>query len=357
MPTLLDPLKIGDLEIPNRVVMAPLTRNRSTGPGRVPNALMRDYYAQRASAGLIISEATSVAPEGVGYPHTPGVWSNEQVEGWRTVTDAVHAAGGRMLLQLWHVGRISDPSYHDGALPVGPSAIAPKGHPSLLRPQRPYVTPRALETGEIPGVVQAFRRGAENARAAGFDGVEVHGANGYLIDQFLQDGTNKREDGYGGSIENRARLLLEVTDAVVSVWGAGRVGVHFAPRADMHDMGDSNLPATFGYAASELGRRKIAFLCSRESTKAPRIGPDLKTAFGGIYIANEGLSYDEAQTVVAAGEADAVAFGKLFIANPDLPRRFALGAPLNPWIADTFYSAGPVGYTDYPALEEKAAAE
>jgi 2,4-dienoyl-CoA reductase-like NADH-dependent reductase (Old Yellow Enzyme family) len=356
MPTLFDPLEIGDLELPNRIVMAPLTRNRSTGPGRVPNALMREYYAQRASAGLIISEATSVAPAGVGYPHTPGVWSAEQTEGWRNVVQGVHAAGGRIFLQLWHVGRISDPSYHDGALPVGPSAIAPKGHVSLLRPQRPYGPPRALGTEEIPDVIEEFRRGAENAKAAGFDGVEVHGANGYLLDQFLQDSANKRDDRYGGGIENRARLLLEVADAVVSVWGAGRVGVHLAPRGDMHDVGDSNLAATFGYVARELGKRNIAFLAARESTKAPRLGPDLKTAFGGVYIANEGLSYDEAQAVVAAGEADAVAFGKLFISNPDLPRRFSSGAPLTPWNADTFYSEGPAGYTDYPALDEKAAA-
>jgi 2,4-dienoyl-CoA reductase-like NADH-dependent reductase (Old Yellow Enzyme family) len=356
MPTLFDPLKIGDLELPNRILMAPLTRNRSTGPGRVPNAMMRDYYAQRASAGLILSEATSVAPAGVGYPHTPGVWSDEQVEGWRNVVAGVHGAGGRIFLQLWHVGRISDPIYQDGALPIAPSALAPKGHVSLLRPQRPYVTPRALETAEIAGIIQDFRRGAENAKKAGFDGVQVHGANGYLIDQFLQDSANKRDDGYGGSIENRARLLLEVTDAVVSVWGAGRVGVHFAPRADMHDMGDSDLPATFGYAARELGKRRIAFLAARESTKAPRLGPDLKAAFGGVYIANEGFSRETAEAAIEAGEADAVAFGKLFIANPDLPRRFSLGAPLNAWNAETFYSEGPVGYTDYPALEKRAAA-
>jgi len=357
MPTLFDPLKIGDLKLPNRIVLAPLTRNRSSGEGRVPNALMRDYYVQRASAGLIISEATSVAPQGVGYPHTPGIWSEEQVEGWRRIADGVHGAGGRMLLQLWHVGRISDPTYHDGALPVGPSAIAPKGNVSLIRPQRPYVAPRALKTAEIPGVIEAFRRGAQNAQAAGFDGVEIHGANGYLLDQFLQDSANKRDDNYGGPVENRARLLLEVTDAVVSVWGAGRVGVHLAPRADAHDMGDSDLPKTFGYVARELGKRKIAFLCARESTKAPRLGPELKAAFGGAYVANEGFTREAAEAVIAAGEADAVAFGKLFLANPDLPRRFALGAPLNAWNSETFYSDGPAGYTDYPALEEKAAAE
>jgi len=355
MRTLFDPLKLGDLEVPNRILMAPLTRNRASGPGRVPNAMMRDYYVQRASAGLIISEATSVSPQGVGYPHTPGVWSDEQVEGWRRITEAVHAAGGRMLLQLWHVGRISDPVYHDGAPPVGSSAIAPKGHVSLLRPQRPYVTPRPLETEEIPGVIEAYRKGAENAKRAGFDGVEIHGANGYLLDQFLQDSTNKRADAYGGPVENRARLMLEVTDAIISVWGAGRVGMHLAPRADAHDMGDSDLPATFGYVARELGKRRIAFICARESLKEPRLGPALKKAFGGVFVANEGLDFASAQAVVETGAADAVAFGKLFIANPDLPRRFLLGAPLNPWNSQTFYSDGPEGYTDYPTLEKVAA--
>jgi 2,4-dienoyl-CoA reductase-like NADH-dependent reductase (Old Yellow Enzyme family) len=316
--------------------------------------MMRDYYVQRASAGMIVSEATSVTPMGVGYPHTPGIWSQEQVDGWRAITEAVHRAGGRILLQLWHVGRISDPSYHDGALPVAPSAVAPKGRVSLLRPERPYVVPRALENAELPGVVEAFRRGAENAKAAGFDGVEIHGANGYLLDQFLQDGSNKRTDRYGGSIENRARLMLEVTDAVVSVWGAGRVGMHLAPRGDSHDMGDSDLPATFGYVARELGKRKIAFLCARESLTEPRLGPALKKAFGGVYVANEGFTPETAAATLAAGEADAVAFGKLFIANPDLPRRIALNAPLSRWNSATFYGAGPEGYTDYPELAEAA---
>jgi 2,4-dienoyl-CoA reductase-like NADH-dependent reductase (Old Yellow Enzyme family) len=354
MPTLFDPIAIGDLELPNRIFMAPLTRNRSSGPGRVPNLMMRDYYIQRASAGLIISEATSVAQTGVGYPSTPGVWSREQIDGWRRITRDVHAAGGRILLQLWHVGRVSDPSYHDGALPVAPSAIAPKGRVSLLRPERPYAVPRALETEEIAGVVEAFRTGALNARAAGFDGVEIHGANGYLLDQFLQDGSNKRADRYGGSVENRARLMLEVTDAVVAVWGPGRVGMHLAPRGDAHDMGDSNLPATFGYVARELGKRKIAFLCARESLKEPRLGPELKKAFGGVYVANEGFTPESAAATLAAGEADAVAFGKLFIANPDLPRRIALNSHLNPWNSATFYSPGTEGYTDYPKLAEAA---
>jgi len=354
MPTLFDPIAIGDLELPNRIFMAPLTRNRSSGPGRVPNLMMRDYYVQRASAGLIISEATSVAQTGVGYPSTPGVWSREQIDGWRRITRDVHAAGGRILLQLWHVGRVSDPSYHDGALPVAPSAIAPKGRVSLLRPERPYAVPRALETEEIAGVVEGFRTGALNARAAGFDGVEIHGANGYLLDQFLQDGSNKRADRYGGSVENRARLMLEVTDAVVAAWGPGRVGMHLAPRGDAHDMGDSNLPATFGYVARELGKRKIAFLCARESLKEPRLGPELKKAFGGVYVANEGFTPESAAATLAAGEADAVAFGKLFIANPDLPRRIALNSHLNPWNSATFYSPGTEGYTDYPKLAEAA---
>jgi 2,4-dienoyl-CoA reductase-like NADH-dependent reductase (Old Yellow Enzyme family) len=350
MPGLLDPLTVGDLRLPNRVIMSPLTRARATGAGRVPNALMAEYYAQRASAGLIISEATSVTPMGVGYADTPGVWSPEQAEGWKLTTKAVHAAGGRILLQLWHVGRVSDPCFLNGALPVAPSAIAPEGLVRLVRPPRPYVTPRALEASEIPAVVEAYRKGAENARHAGFDGVEVHGANGYLLDQFLQDGSNHRTDRYGGSIANRARLMLEVTDAVISVWGAQRVGMHLAPRGDAQSMGDSDPLATFGHVARELGRRKIAFICSRESLGANRIGPQLKAAFGGVFIANEKFTRETAEEVLSRGEADAVAFGTPFIANPDLPRRFALGAPLNPPRPDFFYAPGPKGYTDYPVL-------
>jgi 2,4-dienoyl-CoA reductase-like NADH-dependent reductase (Old Yellow Enzyme family) len=354
MPTLLDPLAVGEWRLPNRVVLAPLTRTRASA-GRVPNALMAEYYRQRASAGLMLSEATSVTPMGVGYPDTPGIWSRAQVEGWRLVTRAVHEAGGRILLQLWHVGRMSDPAYLDGALPVAPSAVAPAGHPSLLRPIRPFVTPRALAREEIPGVVAAYKLGAENAQRAGFDGVEIHGANGYLPDQFLQDSTNRRIDDYGGPIENRARLLLEVTDAVVSVWGAGRVGMHLAPRGDGHSMGDSNPAATFSYVAGQLGRRGIAFIAARESAGPGRLGPELKRKFGGIYIANESFSFETANEVIEAGEADAVAFGKLFIANPDLPKRFALGAPLNTPDPSTFYGSGPRGYTDYPSLDDVVA--
>lgn len=346
---LLEPLTAGDLRLPNRVLMAPLTRCRASA-GRVPNDLMREYYTQRAGAGLILSEATSVTPMGVGYPDTPGVWSAEQVAGWKRITEAVHAAGGRMFLQLWHVGRISDPSYLGGALPVAPSAVAARGHVSLLRPKRPYVTPRALDTDEIPGIVEAYRQGAVNARDAGFDGVEIHGANGYLLDQFLQDSTNRRTDRYGGSIENRARLMLEVTDAVISVWGSGRVGMHLAPRGDSHDMGDSDPGATFGYVAGELGKRKIAFICAREAEGPGRLGPELKRRFGGVYVANEGYSRESADAAIRAGDADAVAFGKLFIANPDLPGRFATNAALNEPVPATFYGSSPQGYTDYPAL-------
>ncbi len=349
--SLFTPLKIGDLELSNRVIMAPLTRCRAS-VGRVPNALMANYYAQRASAGLILSEATSVTPMGVGYPDTPGIWSEAQVAGWKLVTKAVHDAGGLIFCQLWHVGRISDPEFLDGQLPVAPSAIQPKGHVSLLRPMRDYVTPRALETHEVPDIIEAYRKGAENAKLAGFDGVEIHSANGYLLDQFLQDGTNKRTDIYGGSIENRARLLLEVVDAAISVWGKNRVGVHLAPRGDSHDMSDSNPLATFSYVASELGQRGIAFICARERLGDGRIGPALKAAFGGVYIANEGLTLESADEVVAAGEADAVAFGKDFISNPDLPHRLQHHLPLTPYDASSFYGYGAddltKGYTDYP---------
>ena len=349
MITLFDPVRIGAWNLPNRILMAPLTRARAGGQ-RIPNDLMAQYYTQRASAGLIISEATSVTPMGVGYAETPGIWSMEQVKGWKLITRAVHEAGGRILLQLWHVGRISDPLFLGGALPVAPSAIAAAGHVSLVRPLKPFVTPRALGLEEIPGIVDAFRQGAANAQLAGFDGVEIHGANGYLLDQFLQDKTNHRVDGYGGSVEHRARLMLEVADAVVSVWGADRVGMHLAPRGDAHDMGDSNPLATFGYVARELGRRGLAFICARESLGEKRIGPQLKAIFGGSYVANEQFTQATANQVLAAREADAVAFGVPFLANPDLPERFRRNAPLNEPDQSTFYASGPKGYTDYPAL-------
>jgi 2,4-dienoyl-CoA reductase-like NADH-dependent reductase (Old Yellow Enzyme family) len=355
MASLFDPITVGDLTLPNRVIMSPLTRARA-GASQIPNALMARYYAQRASAGLIISEGVPVSPQGVGYAGVPGVWSKEQTEGWKGVTRAVHEAGGLIVMQLWHVGRISDPSLLNGALPVGPSPIAAQGHVSLLRPERPYATPRPLEIEEIAGVVESFRQGAQNAEAAGFDGVELHGANGYLLDQFLQDGSNHRTDAYGGSIENRARLMLEATDAAISVWGPGRVGMHLAPRGDAHTMGDSDPAATFGYVARELGKRKIAFICAREHVAPDSLGPMLKKEFGGVYIANEGFDAQSAQAALDAGWADAVAFGKAFLANPDLPQRLRTGAALNPVDFATVYAADATGYTDYPALESSEAA-
>ena len=351
MPTLQDPIRIGDWNLRNRIIMAPLTRCRCS-EGRVPNELMAQYYRQRSSAGMIISEATSINAMGVGYPDTPGIWSDEQVEGWKLITRAVHEAGGTMLLQLWHVGRISDPVYLEGKLPVAPSAIAASGHISLIRPKKAFVTPRALELDEIPGIVADYRRAAENALKAGFDGVELHGANGYLLDQFLQDSTNQRTDAYGGPIENRARLMFEAVDAAISVWGAHRVGLHLAPRGDSHGMGDSNPAATFSYVASQAGKRKIAFICARESLDEPRQGPMIKKVFGGVFIANQKLTRETAEQVLAKGEADAVAWGQLFIANPDLPLRFAKHAPLNMPDPETFYAHGPTGYTDYPYLGE-----
>lgn len=358
MPDLFDPITVGDLQLPNRIIMSPLTRCRS-GKGRVPNQLMAQYYVQRASAGLIISEATSVTPMGVGYPDTPGIWSDEQVEGWEKITSATHAAGGKIVLQLWHVGRISHPSLLNGELPVAPSAVAPLGHVSLMRPKTEYVTPRALETNEIPGIVEAYRKGAENAKKAGFDGVEIHGANGYLLDQFLQTSTNHRTDQYGGSLENRARLMLEVTDACISVWGAGRVGMHLAPRCDAHTMGDANPLETFGYVAKELGKRGIAFICARAEEGDDGLGRKLKDLFGGIYIANQSLTKATAQALLHRGDADAAAFGVLYIANPDLTKRFAANAELNKPNPATFYPMGipaVTGYTDYPAMEEAVAA-
>lgn len=346
---LFTPLQAGAFHLPHRIVMAPLTRCRSSA-GRVPNDLMAGYYRQRATAALILSEATSVDAMGVGYPDTPGIWSDEQVEGWKKITTAVHEAGGQILCQLWHVGRVSDSSYLNGAAPVAPSAIAAKGHVSLVRPLKDYETPRALALDEIPGIIAAYRTGAENAQKAGFDGVELHGANGYLLDQFLQDSTNHRTDEYGGPIENRARLMFEAVDAAISIWGADRVGLHLAPRADAHDMGDSDLASTFGYVAREAGRRKLAFLCAREHHNTPPLGPSLKQQFGGVFIANEQFTQASTEAAITSGQADAVAWGQQFIANPDLPRRFREGAALNTPNPSTFYGQGPEGYTDYPSL-------
>jgi N-ethylmaleimide reductase len=352
---LFSPYQLGNLELPNRIVMAPLTRNRA-GEGNVPHQLNATYYVQRASAGLIITEATQVTPQGQGYPHTPGIHSPEQVAGWRLVTDAVHQHGGRIFLQLWHVGRISHPDLQpDGALPVAPSAITPKGEASTYEGQKPFVTPRALETSEIPEIVEQYRQGAANALAAGFDGVEIHCANGYLLDQFLRDGTNQRTDKYGGAIENRTRLLLEVTEAVISVWDANRVGVRLSPSGTFNDIHDSNPLETFGYVAQALNQFNLAYLHIFEATDADirhggTIVPTshLRERFTGTLIVNGGYTREKGDAVLAEKAADLVAFGLLFISNPDLPERLAVNAPLNQPDQATFYGGGEKGYTDYP---------
>jgi N-ethylmaleimide reductase len=354
---LVSPVKIGAYELPNRVVMAPMTRNRA-GEGNVPQPMNARYYQQRASAGLIITEATQVSPEGVGYPKTPGIHSAEQVQGWKLVTESVHRAGGRIFLQLWHVGRISHPSLQpNGALPVAPSAIRPDGEANTYQGLQRFVTPRALEIGEIPEVVAQFRHGAQLALQAGFDGVEIHGANGYLIDQFLRDGSNHRTDAYGGPIENRVRFLLEVVGAITDVWGRHRVGVRLSPTNPFNSMRDTDPQATFGYAAAQLGKLEIAYLHVVESDKFDKtIGQvmdyrRLRDAFGGAYIANAGYDYERAVAALAHGEADLIAFARLFLANPDLPERFARHAPLNEPDRATFYGGDDKGYTDYPALD------
>lgn len=352
MSRLLDPLKLGALKLPNRVIMAPLTRLRGT-VDHLPTPVMAEYYRQRAGAGLIISEGTPVSPMGVGYAQVPGIWSAAQTELWKPVTAAVREAGGRIFAQIWHVGRVSDPTFLGGKQPVSASNLAAPGTVTLLRPKKEFEAPRALAVEEIKQVIEQFHQGAKNAKEAGFDGVEIHGANGYLLDQFLHGASNLRDDEYGGSVENRARLHLAVADAASAAFGADRVGMHLAPRGDVMGMGDENPREIFTYVATELGKRGLAFLMAREYYGDDRLGPDLKKAFGGVYIANEKYTLEQANQVIEAGEADAVGFGKLFIANPDLPARFAKSAPLNEPIFDTFYTHGPEGYIDYPTLEEQ----
>jgi N-ethylmaleimide reductase len=355
------PVRLGPYELPNRIVMAPLTRNRA-GAGNVPQAMNVEYYAQRASAGLIITEGTQISPQGVGYPNTPGIHTKEQVEGWKKVTDAVHQRDGRIFLQLWHVGRISHPSLQPkGALPVAPSAIKPEGEAYTYQGLQPMVTSRALESSEIPGIVEQYRNAARNALDAGFDGVEIHGANGYLLDQFLRDGTNHRNDAYGGSVENRARLLIEVTKAVTEVWGSDRVGVRISPVHTFNSMYDSQPQETFGYVAEQLNTFGLAYLHvvgSRYGDGAypvrsgqPFDEQILREAFHGMYMANAGYDRSRALAALNSGEADLVAFGSLFIANPDLPLRMKLNAPLNEPDPSTFYGGTEKGYTDYPFLD------
>lgn len=354
---LFTPIRIGALDLPHRIVMAPLTRCRAS-EGNVPTAMNARYYEQRASAALIVSEATQVTPFGQGYPGTPGIHSDEQVEGWKLVTKAVHDKGGKIVLQLWHVGRISHPSLQPGGvLPVAPSAIKPSGQAATYTGMVPFETPRALETAEVYDVIAQYRVGAENAKRAGFDGVEVHGANGYLIDQFLRDGTNQRTDEWGGSVEKRARFALEVTKAVVEVWGADRVGIRLSPNGTFNDMYDSNPKETFGYTLEKLSEMNLAYVHLVDmSDKDAKYGSPaiplsfFRSKYRGNLMANGGYSFERANQDISEGIADLVSFGQLYIANPDLPERFRKNAPLAQPDPSTFYGGSEKGYTDYPAM-------
>jgi N-ethylmaleimide reductase len=360
---LFQPVRLENLELANRIVMAPLTRARA-GAGDVPGKLNAEYYAQRATAGLIVSEATNITQQGKGYAFTPGIWSAEQVAGWRLVTSAVHANGGKIFLQLWHVGRISHPSLQPGgALPVAPSAIQPQGQAFTETGLQPFVTPRALETDEIAGIVEDYRRATRNALEAGFDGVEIHAANGYLIDQFLRDGTNRRTDRYGGSIENRTRLLAEVAAAVTEVAGGARTGIRFSPLSPVNDISDSNPEPLFRAAVDVINRYGLAYMHLVEgATRGPREVPGgfdlqiLRRAFHGLYMANNGYDGELALKARRENLADLIAFGRPFISNPDLVERLRRGAPLADPDQATFYGGDAHGYTDYPALETAEAA-
>lgn len=351
---LFTPLQLGPYQLPNRIVLAPLTRNRA-GEGNVPQAMNAEYYRQRASGGLLISEASPISPQGIGYPATPCIYNEAQVAGWRQVTDAVHNAGGHIFLQLWHVGRISHPSLQpDGVLPVAPSAIQPAGEAVTYEGMQPYVTPRALETDEIPGIVADYAQATRNAKAAGFDGVEIHAANGYLLDQFLRDGTNRRSDQYGGSLENRCRFLKEVIEAVVDAWDSHCVGIRLSPENSFNDIRDSSPQQAFEYVVELLNPYELAYLHVVEGdmmTGERQLDyRELRNCFNGLYMANNGYDYERATKVLANGDADLVSFGKLYIANPDLPERFAKGAALNKPDESTFYGGDEHGYTDYPTL-------
>ncbi|OWY66774.1 alkene reductase [cyanobacterium TDX16] len=355
---LFSPVKLGSYTLPNRMVMAPMTRLRAIDS--LPNSLMATYYAQRASAGLIITECTMVSPLSLGYMNCPGIYLSEQVEGWRLVTDAVHDRGGRIFLQLWHCGRISHPALLGGKLPVAPSAIAAVGELHTPVGKVAMEAPRALETAEIAEIVEQFRQGAENALAAGFDGVELHGAFGYLIDQFLQDGSNQRSDEYGGSVENRDRFMLEVVAAVASVCGADRLGIKLSPSNTFYGMHDSNPKETFGYAIDALNRFHLAYLHLMEPNETDLstrnvlnpVTPYFRPIYRGTLITNGGYDHPKGDSILASGDADLVSFGKLFLANPDLPKRFELNAGLNDPNSKTFYSPSEHGYIDYPFLED-----
>ena len=365
---LFQPVRLGPYTLPHRIVMAPLTRSRARHPGNIPTPLNACHYAQRTSAAVIISEATQVSLQGQGYAWTPGIHSSEQIEGWRLVSDAVHKARGLIFMQLWHVGRISHPTLQpDGMLPVAPSAIRPSGDAFIENENGegalvPFVTPRALQIEEMPYLVQQYVRGAKNALAAGMDGIEIHAANGYLLDQFINSGTNRRTDGYGGSAENRAKLLMEVIDAVIPVWGADRVGVRLSPLGSFNDIGDAEPERTFGYIADQLNGYPLAYLhLVNPATAALEKGlePDaparrmlelLRSTYRGTLMIAGGFDHDTAERWLEVGRADLIAFGRKFLANPDLPERLRLRAPLNADDPTTYYGGAEKGYTDYPTL-------
>ncbi|KQN35630.1 alkene reductase [Sphingomonas sp. Leaf407] len=362
MPSLFDSIAFGDIEAPNRILMAPLTRGRSSRE-HVPSAIMADYYAQRASAGLLISEGTGISREGLGWPYAPGLWTDEQVEAWKSVTAAVHAAGGRIVTQLWHMGRVVHPDFLDGAAPLSASATTAPGQAHTYDGKKPYAQARAATLDDIARVLDDYSRAARNAKAAGFDGVQLHAANGYLIDQFLRDGANQRDDDYGGSAENRIRLLGEVVDRLIAEVGAGRTAVRFSPNGDTQGVIDSDPASVFVPAAKLLNDKGIAFLELREpgpdgtfgSTTQPRVSPAIRKVFAGPLVLNQDYDGSNAQAELDAGIADAIAFGRPYLANPDLPERLRQGAPLNKDDMATWYSRGAEGYTDYPTLETAAA--
>ena len=357
---LLTSYNLAGLKLPNRVIMAPMTRNR-TGEGNVPTKLNAKYYKQRASAGLVISEGTQISEQGVGYPNTPGIHTDQQLEGWKKVTDAVHKAGGQIFAQIWHVGRISHPYFHNGDLPVAPSAVKPDGQAFTPEGMKDFVEPRALETDEIPGIIEDYAQAAQNALKAGFDGVEIHGANGYLIDQFIQDSTNKRDDKYGGSVENRARFALEVTKAVTNAVGSDKVGIRLSPSGEFNDMHDSNPKHTFTYLINQLNQFELAYLhliepltdVSSMENYVVDVASGYRNVYEGTLISCGGYDKTSGNEAIRENNADLVAYAKLFLANPDLPERFAADAPLNEPDADTYYGGEEEGYTDYSFMEEK----
>lgn len=355
MPTLFDPIDLGAIHCPNRILMAPLTRGRAD-PGHIPNDLMRLYYEQRASAGLIISEATGISQEGLGWPAAPGIWTDAQTEGWKPVTEAVHKAGGRIILQLWHMGRLVHASYNNGP-GVSASATTGPGHAYTLTGKQPLEEARPLRLDEIPRLIADYAKAAENAKKAGFDGVQLHSANGYLLDQFLRDNSNFRDDDYGGSIENRIRLTTEVTKALCDVWGAGRVSVRLSPNGDSQGCDDSNPEGLFTAAAAALQKLNIGFLELREpgpdgtfgNTDVPKQSPAIRKVFSNPLVLNSDLTAETGNALLASGVADAVSYGRPFISNPDLVERIRDGKP---WAESTmvnWYTPGPAGYTDYPA--------